>query len=225
MRKILTIALTVALVVGGVGVRAEENHNLDIRLQLLDNEIERLTREKQQRYRELEQCASRVQGFRIAGISLLGLTAVGVGVNIYQYTERGRRTRELAVLKDQVNNLRSSLHECETVDRPRLIEAMRAAADEWQIAYGPEDPEGWFGPCSVPPNGNSHRAPLTPAGQAMQRMIDAAEQQEMERRRARLAWLDMEIAALEHDLRILQNCVLNRVPFNECRLRLQRNHE
>jgi len=81
--------------------------NLDIQLQLLDNEIERLTAEKQQRFGELENCASRVSGFRIAGVSLIGLTAVGVGVNIYQSSERNRRDATIDNLEQDVERLRA----------------------------------------------------------------------------------------------------------------------
>ena len=85
-------------------VRADDN--LDIQIQLLDNEIMRLTSEKQERFRDLESCASRVSGFRIAGVSLIGLTAVGVGVNIYQYTERGRRDTRIETLQTEIETLR-----------------------------------------------------------------------------------------------------------------------
>ncbi|MCL2017944.1 MAG: hypothetical protein FWG80_04205 [Alphaproteobacteria bacterium] len=58
--------------------------NYEMQIQILENEIAKLTTEKQEKYAQLEKCASGVTGFKIAGISLLGLTAVGVGVNVYQ---------------------------------------------------------------------------------------------------------------------------------------------
>ena len=45
-------------------------------------QIRKLINEKKQKMAQLEQCAKKVNGFKIAGISTLGLTAVGVGGNI-----------------------------------------------------------------------------------------------------------------------------------------------
>lgn len=45
-------------------------------------QIIKLMTEKKQKVAQLEQCAKKVTGFKIAGISTLGLTAVGVGGNI-----------------------------------------------------------------------------------------------------------------------------------------------
>jgi len=47
-----------------------------------DPMINKLMREKQQKMEQLEQCAKKVNGFKIAGISTLGLTAVGIGGNV-----------------------------------------------------------------------------------------------------------------------------------------------
>ena len=45
-------------------------------------QITKLIKEKQQKYAQLEECSKKVNGFKIAGISTLGLTAVGIGGNI-----------------------------------------------------------------------------------------------------------------------------------------------
>ena len=45
-------------------------------------QINRLLQEKQQKMAQLEQCAKKVNGFKIAGISTLGLTAAGVAGNV-----------------------------------------------------------------------------------------------------------------------------------------------
>ena len=95
MKKLLTISVAIMFAFGSV--RAEDN--FDIQIQLLDNEIERLTAEKQRQFSDLDRCASRVSGFRIAGISLLGLTAVGIGVNVYQRVQINRADFERCELE------------------------------------------------------------------------------------------------------------------------------
>ena len=50
----------------------------------MTSQIQRLLNEKQEKISQLEECDSKRKGFMIAGISTIGLTAVGVGVNIAQ---------------------------------------------------------------------------------------------------------------------------------------------
>ena len=54
----------------------------DIKIQMLDSEIEKLTREREEKYKKLEECAKNVKGFKIAGITTLAATGVGVYANI-----------------------------------------------------------------------------------------------------------------------------------------------
>ena len=50
--------------------------------QMLDSEIEKLTRERDEKYAALQECAKNVKGFKIAGITTLAATGVGVYANI-----------------------------------------------------------------------------------------------------------------------------------------------
>jgi len=75
--------------------------NYDVQIQLLDREIATLTAEKQKQYAGLENCAKKVTGFKIAGISLIGLTAGGVVWNVSQ-------SRTIATQRDNL-----SKQECE----------------------------------------------------------------------------------------------------------------
>ena len=56
--------------------------NLDLRNQILEREIERLTQERDTKYEALKKCESTTQGFKIAGITTLVATGVGVYGNI-----------------------------------------------------------------------------------------------------------------------------------------------
>ena len=54
----------------------------DIRLQMLDAQIEQLTKQRDERYAELKQCEKKTKGFKIAGITTMTATAVGIVSNI-----------------------------------------------------------------------------------------------------------------------------------------------
>lgn len=69
-----------------ISLRETKAADHGMQIQMLESEIVKLTTEKQQKYAELEKCAGSVKGFKIAGISLIGLTAVGVAYNIHQHS-------------------------------------------------------------------------------------------------------------------------------------------
>ena len=58
-------------------------------------QIVKLLREKQQKYAQLEQCTKKVNGFKIAGISTLGLTAAGIGGNIALASKNKQLDKEI----------------------------------------------------------------------------------------------------------------------------------
>ena len=56
--------------------------NVDIRIQMLDAQIEQLEHERAQKLADLQECEKKTKGFKIAGLSTLALTGVGVYANI-----------------------------------------------------------------------------------------------------------------------------------------------
>lgn len=56
--------------------------DLEIRNQILDSEIERLTNERDTKYEKLQQCEKSTTGFKIAGLTTLVATGIGVYGNI-----------------------------------------------------------------------------------------------------------------------------------------------
>jgi hypothetical protein len=56
--------------------------NLDLRNQMLDSEIEKYIKTRDEKYAALQQCEKTTQGFKIAGITTLVATGVGVYGNI-----------------------------------------------------------------------------------------------------------------------------------------------
>ncbi|MBO4746337.1 MAG: hypothetical protein J5613_04705, partial [Alphaproteobacteria bacterium] len=61
----------------------------------MTSQIQRLVREKQEKVSKLEECDGKRKGFMIAGISTIGLTAVGVGVNIAQASKSNKLTEQI----------------------------------------------------------------------------------------------------------------------------------
>lgn len=56
--------------------------NQEMRIQMLDAQIERLTQQRDKKYEELKQCEKTTKGFKIAGITTLVATGVGIAGNI-----------------------------------------------------------------------------------------------------------------------------------------------
>lgn len=75
MKRILMIFL---IFVPFVAIGAD----LDMRNQMLDREIERLTLQRDEKYEALQKCEKNTKGFKIAGITTLVATGVGVVGNI-----------------------------------------------------------------------------------------------------------------------------------------------
>ncbi len=53
-----------------------------MQMQMLDNEIERLIKQRDEKYEALQDCERKTQGFKIAGIATLAATGVGIYGNI-----------------------------------------------------------------------------------------------------------------------------------------------
>ena len=62
----------------------------------MTSQIQRLLNEKQEKMSKLEECDGKRKGFMIAGISTLGLTAVGVGVNVAQASKSNKLSNQIA---------------------------------------------------------------------------------------------------------------------------------
>ena len=72
-------------------------------------QIQRLMEEKEKKLAELEKCDSKRKGFMIAGISTLGLTAVGIGGNIALANKNKKLNTELDAQKQSLAEQQSTL--------------------------------------------------------------------------------------------------------------------
>ena len=61
-------------------VRADAND--EMKIQILNSQIESLTLERDEKYTKLKQCEQKTKGFKIAGITTLVATGVGIYGNI-----------------------------------------------------------------------------------------------------------------------------------------------
>lgn len=76
MKKLIAIILMIIPIISMADV------NLDLRNQMLDSEIVKYTNVRDEKYEALKQCEKTTQGFKIAGITTLIATGVGVYGNI-----------------------------------------------------------------------------------------------------------------------------------------------
>ena len=83
-------------------------------------QIQRLLNEKQEKMSKLEECEGKRTGFMVAGISTIGLTAVGIGVNVAQANKSNKlseqiedQNRELAKQQTELANVNSQISDKE----------------------------------------------------------------------------------------------------------------
>jgi hypothetical protein len=83
MKKFAICSLLIAICECALCANAQSAHSpLDMRVDMLTQQLERLESERAIKMKELTKCEKEVKNFKIAGISTLGLTGVGVGINI-----------------------------------------------------------------------------------------------------------------------------------------------
>ena len=75
----------------------------------MTSQIQRLLNEKQEKISKLEECDGKRKGFMIAGISTLGLTAVGVGVNIAQASKSNKLSNQIEEQNRQLEKQQANL--------------------------------------------------------------------------------------------------------------------
>ena len=79
----------------------------------MTSQIQRLLDQKEEKIKQLEKCEGKKQGWMIAGISTIGLTAVGVGVNIAQANKSNRLSGEIEQSKQELERQQERLSRIE----------------------------------------------------------------------------------------------------------------
>jgi len=75
----------------------------------MTSQIQRLLNEKQEKVSKLEECDGKRKGFMIAGISTIGLTAVGVGINIAQASKSNKLSNQIEEQNRQLEKQQANL--------------------------------------------------------------------------------------------------------------------
>ena len=101
MKKIISFVGLFAVLGVGIG----DAHGVAMSAQ-----VRRLLQEKQEKIEQLEKCEGKKQGWMIAGISTIGLTAVGVGVNIAQASKSNRLSDEIEMEKSTLERHQNDLN-------------------------------------------------------------------------------------------------------------------
>ena len=101
MKKIISFVGLFAVLGVGIG----DAHGVAMSAQ-----VRRLLQEKQEKIEQLEKCEGKKQGWMIAGISTIGLTAVGVGVNIAQASKGNRLSDEIEMEKSTLERHQNELN-------------------------------------------------------------------------------------------------------------------
>ena len=101
MKKIISFVGLFAVLGVGIG----DAHGVAMSAQ-----VRRLLQEKQEKIEQLEKCEGKKQGWMIAGISTIGLTAVGVGVNIAQASKSNRLSSEIEMEKSTLERHENELN-------------------------------------------------------------------------------------------------------------------
>ena len=117
MKKIISFVGLFAVLGVGIG----DAHGVAMSAQ-----VRRLLQEKQEKIEQLEKCEGKKQGWMIAGISTIGLTAVGVGVNIAQASKSNRLSDEIEMEKTTLQRHQNELNRIQNdiaAERARQSEA------------------------------------------------------------------------------------------------------
>ena len=101
MKKIISFVGLFAVLGVGIG----DAHGVAMSAQ-----VRRLLQEKQEKIEQLEKCEGKKQGWMIAGISTIGLTAVGVGLNIAQASKSNRLSDEIDASREELRRRESELN-------------------------------------------------------------------------------------------------------------------
>ena len=80
----------------------------------MTSQIQRLLDQKEEKIKKLEECEGKKKGWMIAGISTIGVTAVGVGVNIAQASKKNRLSEEIDTTKTQLERQQERLEDLNT---------------------------------------------------------------------------------------------------------------
>ena len=131
----------------------------------LDDKIAELTRQKLDKIAQLEQCQKSTKGLKIAGITTLGISTIGIAANIGEAVKIKKLDGELSSIETQKKNLKNKIATAQK-EQERKKAAALVALVEAEDDDGNENPGG--------DDGNDETV-ITPTPRAHHAMCDAGE--------------------------------------------------
>lgn len=137
----------------------------------MTSQIQRLLDQKEEKIKQLEECEGKKQGWMIAGISTIGLTAVGVGVNIAQANKSNRLSGEIEQSKQELERQQERLSRIEgQISKKEQEKAERERAErekaEREKAKAENSPDGEAVKVEIDHNDYKDREPDGKIGEA-----------------------------------------------------------
>ena len=105
----------------------------------INPEIIDLISEKQRKLDQLEQCSKKTKGFKIAGISTIGLTAVGIAGNVALSNEREDVSQKLSNAKNTLAKQQAEQRQAEIDAAAKAAVADARAQEIASIKLNPDD--------------------------------------------------------------------------------------
>ncbi|MBR4806380.1 MAG: hypothetical protein IKZ64_01010, partial [Alphaproteobacteria bacterium] len=96
----------------------------------MTSQIQRLISEKQEKVSKLEECDGKRKGFMIAGISTIGLTAVGVGLNIVQANKSNKLSEQIEEKNLELEKQQAKIVDINAEISRRNVEQRRADCEK-----------------------------------------------------------------------------------------------
>lgn len=134
----------------------------------LDDKIAELTRQKLDKIAQLEQCQKSTKGLKIAGITTLGISTIGIAANIGEAVKIKKLDGELSSIETQKKNLKNKIDAAQAAKK----EQERRRAEALLALVAEEDDEGNGNPGGD--EGNDETV-ITPTQRAHHDMCDADE--------------------------------------------------
>ena len=101
----------------------------EMKIQMLNQQIEELTHERDSKYEQLKQCEKTTKGFKIAGISTLVATGIGIYGNVKLYQKLngisgGGVKKSVAVVDNRSPEEKSASNHDVICSEPEIARAM-----------------------------------------------------------------------------------------------------
>jgi len=135
LNSFIVRAAAIGVIFVGANVNSPQSAHaasLDMQIQMVNAEIARLTAERDQKMAQLQSCAKSVNGFKIAGVTTLALTGVGIGINIAEHNTISKLNDQIDATKAEI--ARAEREKAKQAEMNRLTQELAAQQQQLQQA-------------------------------------------------------------------------------------------